>query len=296
MKAIILAGGAGTRLHPATSIVTKQLLPVYDKPMIYYPLATAIAAGATEVLFITAPEFKESFQRLFRSGKQLGVSCTYKAQANPRGGIGEAFIIGADYIGSDRVMLVLGDNIFCGLGDVNLGIDDHKDGAHVLAIRVKNPKDYGVIRFSDDDKIVDIVEKPEDPQSDWIVPGLYVYSNDIVRIARDTKRSERKELEITTINQVYLSASRLTATRLPDHVTWFDCGTPDTLLEASNFVATWERHHRTRLGCPAEASFRRKLIGAEALRTLSRCMQNTMHREYLDGLASSDHAHAEPWS
>lgn len=145
MKAIILAGGAGTRLHPATSIVTKQLLPVYDKPMIYYPFATAIGAGATEILFITAPEFKASFQQLFRSGKQLGVRCTYEEQPNPRGGIGEAFIIGADFIGSDRVMLVLGDNIFCGINDVNLGIENHADGAHVLAIRVTNPKDYGEI-------------------------------------------------------------------------------------------------------------------------------------------------------
>jgi glucose-1-phosphate thymidylyltransferase len=284
MKAIVLAGGAGTRLHPATSVISKHLLPVYDKPMIYYPVTTAIMAGATEILVISTPAFLSTYEALFRHGRQIGIPFAYEPQPDPRGGIAEAFLIGAQYIGGDPVMLVLGDNIFLGLTISDLALPRTIDGAHVVAYQVPNPQHFGVIKFDQSGDVAEIVEKPENPISNWIVPGLYFYSNDVVQIARSAERSGRRELEITAVNQEYHRQRRLHASRLPAYVKWFDCGSPDALLDASNVVARWEREHDTRVGCPAEASYRRGLIKHRDLDRLCTYMQNEEHRRYLRAL------------
>jgi glucose-1-phosphate thymidylyltransferase len=283
MKAIVLSGGAGTRLHPATGVVSKQLIPVYDKPMIYYSVATAITAGATELLFISSPEFLKMYSSLFRHGRQIGLPFTYVEQEKPRG-IAEALLIAEDFIGHDPVMLILGDNIFCGLTVDDLKIPASIDGAHVVAYEVQNPRAFGVITFDESGRVLSIDEKPPEPRSNWIVPGVYFYSNDVVRIARSIKPSDRGELEITAVNQEYLRQGRLTATRLPAHVTWFDCGHADALLDASNFIAIWERRHNRRMGCPAEASYRRGLISERHIDRLCTYMLSNEHRDYLKSL------------
>ena len=236
MKGIILAGGTGSRLHPITRGISKQLMPVYDKPMVYYPLSTLMMAGISEVLVITTPADAEQFERLLGDGSQWGISITYAVQASPDG-LAQAFILGADFIGEDSVALVLGDNIFFGPG-LGTRLQDNTDvvGGHVFAYRVADPTAYGVVEFDGDGRVLSIEEKPEKPRSSYAVPGLYFYDNDVVEIARGLTPSARGELEITAVNDAYLRRGDLTVSVLPRGTAWFDTGTFEGLIEASQFV------------------------------------------------------------
>ena len=249
MKGIILAGGSGTRLHPITRGISKQLMPVYDKPMVYYPLSTLLMSGIREVLVITTPHDAESFHRLLGDGSQWGIDITYAVQASPDG-LAQAFIIGADFIGADSVALVLGDNIFYGSG---LGTDLRRQtatlsGGHIFAHHVTNPSAYGVVEFDGDGRVVSIEEKPERPKSRFAVPGLYFYDNDVIEIARGLAPSARGELEITGVNDAYLSRGDLTVTVLPRGTAWFDTGTFDSLIEASQYVHVVEARQGQKIG------------------------------------------------
>ena len=257
MKGIVLAGGSGTRLHPITRGISKQLMPVYDKPMVYYPLSTLLMSGIREILVITTPHDKEQFVRLLGDGSQWGIDITYAIQPSPDG-LAQAFVIGADFIGDDSVALVLGDNIFygSGLGTALRRSTEGLTGGHIFAHHVTNPSAYGVVEFDDDGHVRSIEEKPEQPKSRYAVPGLYFYDNDVIQIARELKPSARGELEITGINDAYLQRDELTVTVLPRGTAWFDTGTFEGLMDAANFVHVIEDRQDFKIGCVEEIAWR----------------------------------------
>jgi glucose-1-phosphate thymidylyltransferase len=269
MKGIILAGGSGTRLHPITRGISKQLMPVYDKPMVYYPLSTLMMAGIREVLVITTPHDRDQFVQLLGDGSAWGMSIDYAVQASPDG-MAQAFLIGADFIGNDSVALVLGDNIFYGTGlGTSLRANTQISGGHVFAHRVADPSAYGVVEFDRDGTVLSIEEKPAEPRSAFAVPGLYFYDNDVVGIARDLKPSERGELEITGVNEAYLRRGDLTVTVLPRGTAWFDTGTFQGLLEASQFVNVIEARQGHKIGCVEEVAWRNDWLSDDQLAVLA---------------------------
>ena len=281
MRGIILAGGSGTRLSPITLGTSKQLMPVYDKPMIYYPLSTLMLAGIQDVLVITTPHDAESFHRLLGDGSRLGVDLSYTVQEVPNG-LAQAFVLGADFIGDQSAALVLGDNIFYGPGmGTRLRRHTSPDGGVVYAYRVANPSDYGVVEFDEDFKAVSIEEKPARPKSDYAVPGLYFYDNDVVGIARGLKPSARGEYEITDINRAYLEAGRLTVEVLPRGTAWLDTGTFDSLANATSFIRTIQYRQGLNIGCPEEIAWRMGFIDDDGLRERAEPLVKSGYGQYL---------------
>jgi glucose-1-phosphate thymidylyltransferase len=286
MKGIILAGGSGTRLHPITLGISKQLMPIYDKPMVYYPLSTLMMAGVREVLIITTPQDSDQFQRLLGDGAKWGIEISYAVQPAPEG-LAQAFVIGADFIGDDSVALVLGDNIFygTGLGTALRGNTDVK-GGHIFAYHVTEPSAYGVVEFADDGKVLSIEEKPARPRSSYAVPGLYFYDNDVVQIAKDLTPSDRGELEITGVNNAYLERGTLTVTVLERGTAWLDTGTFEGLMDASQFVHVVEQRQGQKIGCVEEISWRNGWITDEQLSALADELAKSGYGEYLHGLVA----------
>ena len=285
MKGIILAGGAGTRLHPITLAVSKQLMPIYDKPMIYYPLSVLMLAGIREILIITTPEDQSGFMRLLGDGSDLGCQFEYAAQEVPNG-LAQAFVIGKNFIGDDKVALILGDNIFYGSGFSRL-LRQHTDpdGAVIFAAPVHDPERYGVVEFDKDQKAISIEEKPTKPKSHYAVPGLYFYDNDVVEIAETIEPSTRGEYEITTVNQVYLKGKKLQVGVLNRGVAWLDTGTFTSLNEASTFVRVIEERQDTKIGCIEEVAYHSKFIDRQQLLALAEKLEKSGYGEYLRRVA-----------
>jgi glucose-1-phosphate thymidylyltransferase len=286
MKGIILAGGSGTRLHPITLGISKQLMPIYDKPMVYYPLSTLMMAGVREVLIITTPQDSDQFQRLLGDGAKWGIEISYAVQPAPEG-LAQAFVIGADFIGDDSVALVLGDNIFYGTGlGTALRGNTNVKGGHIFAYHVTEPSAYGVVEFAGDGRVLSIEEKPARPRSSYAVPGLYFYDNDVVQIAKDLTPSDRGELEITGVNNAYLERGTLTVTVLERGTAWLDTGTFEGLMDASQFVHVVEQRQGQKIGCVEEISWRNGWITDDQLSALADELAKSGYGEYLHGLVA----------
>jgi glucose-1-phosphate thymidylyltransferase len=284
MKGIILAGGAGSRLYPLTQVASKQLQPVYDKPMVYYPLTVLIASGIREFCLISTPQDIPRFQQLLGDGKRWGITIEYREQAKPEG-IAQAFLIAESFIGSDPVTLILGDNIFFGGDAFPRAFADFKSGATVFAYHVTDPERYGVVEFGLDGKALSIEEKPEHPRSNYAVPGVYIYDNDVLAITRAMKPSPRGELEITDINREYLRRGTLHVQRLSRGTAWLDAGTSTSLHDASAYVQTIEKRQGIKLGCPEEASLHRGFLSIDEFESVVAAMPKCEYREYLSGVA-----------
>lgn len=287
MKGIILAGGSGTRLYPVTKPICKQLLPIYDKPMIYYPLSTLMLAGIKDILIISTEIDTPSFERLFGDGSHLGLNISYAVQKAPNG-LAEAFIIGEKFVGNDKVALVLGDNIFYGRGFTKTleSAATNEDGAVIFGYYVKDPTSYGVVEFNKEGKAISIEEKPKQPKSNYAVPGLYFYDNDVIDIAKNIKPSHRGELEITTVNDVYLKKGKLKVEVFGRGMAWLDTGTHDSLLEASNFVDTIQKRQGLYVACLEEIAYRKKYISKGDLIELAQPMLKTEYGKYLIDIAN----------
>jgi len=282
MKGIILAGGSGTRLYPITKGVSKQLLPVYDKPMIYYPLSVLMLAGIQDILIITTPEDQSGFIRMLGDGKEFGVNLSYAEQPSPDG-LAQAFIIGEDFIGDDSVCLVLGDNIFWGQGFTPIleRAASRKSGASVFGYQVKDPERFGVVAFDENQKVISLEEKPEKPKSNFAVTGLYFYDNDVVEMAKQVKPSHRGELEITTLNQMYMERGDLNVELLGRGFAWLDTGTHESLLEAAMFVETIEKRQGYKIACLEEIAFNNGWLSAHDLKEMGDAMSKNSYGQYL---------------
>ncbi|EFD88070.1 glucose-1-phosphate thymidylyltransferase RfbA [Oenococcus oeni] len=289
MKGIILAGGSGTRLYPITKATSKQLVPIYDKPIIYYPMSVLMLAGIQDILLISAPEFVDQFKALFGDGSQIGLNISYKVQEKPNG-LAEAFILGADFIGNDNVALVLGDNIYYGAGLTKLlrTAAAKKNGATVFGYRVKDPERFGVVDFDADGRALSIVEKPKKPKSHYAVTGLYFYDNDVVEISKGIKPSSRGEIEISDINAEYLRRGSLEVEVMGRGFAWLDTGTHDSLLDAANFIATIEKQQNLKVAALEEIAFRMGYINSKQLRGLAQSLKKNDYGRYLLRIADEE--------